>query len=408
MRRRVLLALLIAGAVINYADRQIIAILKPLIGLDFQWTDAQYGHLASAFQFAAAIGLVLAGWLIDRIGLKRANPLAVGLWSAIAMAQALARTLLQFSTLRIALGAAEAFGTPVIVKSIAVLSPPSERSLAFGAMNVASTLGAIVTPLCVPALAAMLGWRIAFLIVGGMGLIWVVAWLFAAPRSGELGEPRRPDSSASSPTPWRAVWLDRRTWAVAGAKVFSDQVWWLLLFWAPDLLHRVYHLDIEQTSLPLVIIYACAAGGAMLGGLGSRQLLRRGWDLNSARKLPLLICAILAIPVAWVPGVHSEWLTVSLLGLTLAAHQGFSVNLFALIADIVPLRRLATVTGIGAFAGNLGGMGVLALTGWILTTTGSYGPVFSFAAASYLLALAWIQLLVPVLRPAVSKQLASL
>jgi ACS family hexuronate transporter-like MFS transporter len=398
LRRRVLLALLIVGAVINYADRQIIAILKPLIEVDFHWTDADYGQLASAFQFASAIGLLFAGRFVDRVGIKWANPIAVGAWSAIAMAQALAATFLQFGVMRIALGAAEALGTPVIVKSIATLFAPKERSLAFGGMNAASTGGAIVTPLFVPSVAALFGWRIAFLIVGAAGIVWVGAWIVTA-RAAELGGNVQQNSLAPRAS-WRVVIADRRTWAIIGAKALSDQVWWFLLFWAPDLLHRSYHLDLKQIALPLAVIYSCAALGSILGGLGSRQLLLAGMSINGARKLTLLACALLAMPVVLVPTIHREWVTVLLLALTLAAHQGFSANLFSLIADVVPMERLATVTGIGAFSGNLGGMGILAFTGWILMQKGTYGPVFLFAGLSYLLALLWIQLLIPVLKVA--------
>ena len=407
-RRRVLLALLIAGTVINYADRQIIALLKPLIGVDFHWTDAEYGHLASAFQLATAFGLLFAGRIVDRIGIRSANPLAVGAWSAISMAQALAHTLVQFGVLRVALGAAEALGTPVMVKSIATWFSARERSLAFGAMNAASTAGAIVTPLLVPPLAATLGWRSAFFVVGAVGLLWVLVWLLAARGVTDPGEatatvsaPLTATATATAdPGSWRAALHDRRTWAIAGAKALSDQTWWFLLFWAPDLLHRFYQLNLRQTSAPLALMYCGAAAGALLGGFGARRLLERGMGLNRGRKLALLLCALLALPLAWVPSVHQEWMTVLLLALTLAAHQGFSVTLFALIADIVPATRLATVTGIGAFCGNLGGMGILAFTGWILTRQGDYGPVFLFAAASYVLALLWIHWLVPVLQPA--------
>jgi ACS family hexuronate transporter-like MFS transporter len=321
----------------------------------------------------------------------------VGTWSLIAVAQAGARTLTGFGTLRVALGAAEAMGTPVLVKSVAVLFAPSERSVAFGAMNAASTAGAIVTPLAIPVLAATWGWRSAFVIVGSTGLLWVVAWLAAARGTAELGATAEPPSPAGRPA-WGEVLGDRRTWAIAGAKVFSDQVWWFLLFWAPDILHRLHGLDILQTSVPLATIYGCAAAGALAGGFASRALIRRGMTLNRARKLTLLGCAVLAIPIASVPVLRGEWTTVGVLGLTLAAHQGFSVNLFALIADIIPPARVATVTGFGAFCGNLGGMGILAFTAWLLTRRGDYSPVFAFAAVSYLLALLWIHLWLPVLR----------
>jgi ACS family hexuronate transporter-like MFS transporter len=389
---------LIIGAILNYADRQVIAILKPLIESAFHWTDADYGHLASGFQLASAVGLLFAGWFVDRVGIKWANPIAVGAWSGFAMAQALAVTFFQFGALRIALGAAEALGTPVVVKSIAILFPPKERSLAFGGMNAASTTGAIVTPLFVPAIAAVWGWRIAFLMLGAVGIAWVAAWIVAAQPATLDARPEK--SSPTAVASWGLALRDRRTWAIVGAKALSDQVWWFLLFWAPDLLHRLYRLDLQHTSVPLALIYTCAALGSIIGGLASRHLLQSGMSLNAARKLTLLSCALLATPIAIVPSIHREWVTVGILGLTLAAHQGFSVNLFALIADVVPVQRLATVTGIGAFSGNLGGMGILAFTGWILTERGIYGPVFLFAGCSYLLALLWIHLFIPVLQAA--------
>jgi ACS family hexuronate transporter-like MFS transporter len=403
-RRRLILALLILGAMLSYADRQIIALLKPLIGADLQWDDAQYGHLASGFQLASAVGLLFAGWLVDRIGVRWSNPIAVAAWSALSMAQALVRTFLQFAALRIGLGAAEALGTPVIVKSIAALFAPSQRALAFGGMNASTTAGAILTPLFVPALATLLGWRSAFLLVGAVGVLWVVAWMFAARGAAELGGPGSVGAASvvAAPVarvPWAVLLRDRRTWAIAGAKALSDQVWWFLLFWGPDLLQRLYHLDIAATAVPVAVIYGCAACGAILGGLGARFLLRRGIELIRARKLALLGCALLATPVVLFPQLHREWSAVFLLGLTLAAHQGFSVNLFALIADVVPGERLATVTGVGAFAGNLGGMGILSFTGWVLTREGNYGPVFLIAGASYLLALGWIQVWLPVPSP---------
>jgi ACS family hexuronate transporter-like MFS transporter len=396
-RRRVLIALLIVGAVINYADRQIIALLKPLIALDFHWSDAQYGRLAAGFQLAAAFGLLFAGWFVDRIGIKRANPIAVGAWSSIAMAQAFAHSLVQFGALRIALGGAEAMGTPVVVKSFAVLFPPAERSLAFGAMNAASTLGAIVTPLFVPVLASWWGWRSALLIVGASGIVWVAGWWSAARRFDAWGE-AAPSQPGATRVRWREVLADRRTWAVAGGKLLSDQVWWFLLFWAPDLLQREYHMSMLETAVPLAVMYSCAALGAILGGVVPRQLIHAGIGIMRARKQVLLTCAVLALPIGLVPIIHRPWITVAVLGLALAAHQGFSANLFALITEIVPALRVATVTGVGAFSGNLGGMGILSFTGWILTREGGYGPVFLFASVSYLLALAWLQCLLPGMR----------
>jgi ACS family hexuronate transporter-like MFS transporter len=397
LHRRILLALLITSGVLNYADRQIIAVLKPLLQSDLRWSDADYGHLTAAFQFAAAFAYLGAGWVVDRVGWRWANPLATGTWSLAAMAHALARTLGQFTVARIALGATESLGTPTAVKTIAALFEARERSVALGAMNAAGNIGAIITPLFVPALALSFGWGAAFLVTGGIGLLWVAAWLIAA--RGDAPIPAvgvvPTLSHDAGPVSWRAVLGDRRTWTIAGGKVLSDPVWWFLLFWAPDFFHRIFHLDMRGFAVPLAVVYTAAAGGSLLGGFVSGRLIAAGVGIIKARKLTMLVSALLVLPVPLALVVSNYWLAVAILGLTLAAHQGFSVNLFALTTDVLPGRRVGTVISVAALCGNLAGMVVLQLAGSVIGRGGGYGLLFGMAAVTYLLALGWIQLMLP-------------
>jgi ACS family hexuronate transporter-like MFS transporter len=406
-RRRWLLTLLILAGILNYIDRQIIAVLKPVIERDLHWNDQDYGLLASAFQFAAAIAYLGVGGFVDRVGLKWAMPLAVGTWSLAAAAHAVARGFAQFAGVRVALGVTEAVYTPAAVKTIAVVYRTEERGLAVGALNAANSLGAIVTPLAAPLVAAALGWRAAFLVTGALGLAWAGAWF--ATMSGHLPTPApapKPLAGAATQPPpqpkvgWLQALRDRRTWAVVGAKALSDQVWWLLLFWTPDLFHRVFHLTTLQSGVPLAVIYSFAGVGALGGGWLSGRLLAGGMSLDKARKRVMLACGILVTPVFLVLYVQSYWLAVGLLSLALFAHQAFSTNLFALITDITPSRRIGSVTSLAAFAGNMAGMSILALVGLALSHGGSYLPFFIVISCAYLLALGWIQLLVPRLAPA--------
>jgi ACS family hexuronate transporter-like MFS transporter len=392
-RRRLLLALLIFSGVLNYADRQIIAVLKPLLQDELHWTDVDYGHLTAIFQFAAAFAYLGAGWVVDRIGWRRANLLAVGTWSLAAMAHAFARTLGQFTLARVALGATESLGTPTAIKTIAVLFEAKGRSAALGAMNAAGNVGAIITPLFVPTLALSLGWAAAFIIMGAIGLIWVALWWAALPPTA------RPESAgadlSASPVSWRAVLTDRRTWAIAGGKVLSDQVWWFLLFWAPDFFHREFKLDMQGFAIPLAVVYGTAALGSLVGGWVSGRLIAGGMGVTEARKATMLVCALLVIPVPLALWVDNYWIAVGLLSLTLAAHQGFSVNLFALTTDVTPASRVGTVISVAALFGNLSGMVVLQVAGWLIGGGYGYGPLFGLAAVSYLLALGWVRLLLP-------------
>jgi ACS family hexuronate transporter-like MFS transporter len=398
-RRWLLLGLLILAGVINYADRQIIAVLKPLLERDLRWSDQDYGLLTSIFQFSAAISYLGVGWFVDKVGLKWANPLSVGAWSLAAMAHTVVRTFAGFAVARVALGATEAVYTPAAVKTVAVFYAARERGMALGFMNAANNLGAIITPLVVPWLAVSFGWRAAFLVIGVAGLIWVAAWFPLM--FGKIDGPARTKAAApAARVGWGEILVDRRTWAIVGAKALSDQVWWFLLFWTPDLLHRVFHLSVGQIGWPLATIYACAAGGSLLGGYVSGKMLTLGFSLNAARKLTLLCCALLATPVALVPVIHNLGLAIALLGLTLAAHQGFSTNLFALITDITPARRVGSVTSLSALFGNLAGMSILAVVGFSLSHGGDYLPFFVLISISYLMAVGWIQLWLPRLKAA--------
>jgi ACS family hexuronate transporter-like MFS transporter len=396
--RRLLLALLITAGILNYADRQIIAVLKPLLQAKLGWSDSDYGDLTSVFQFSSAFALLGVGWVVDRVGWRWANPLAVGTWSLAAMAHAFTRTLGQFTVARVALGATEAFGTPTGIKTVAVFFAARERSVALGLMNASGNVGAIVTPLFIPALTLSLGWQGAFVITGGCGLLWVAAWMLFTRGSAPAlaADPGRTiPSDGGQPVSWIQVLTDRRTWAIAGGKVFSDPVWWFLLFWAPDFFHRVFHLDMQGFAVPLALIYTAAALGSMAGGFISGRLVARGMPVAKARKRTMLVCALLVVPVPLALATHNYWIAVAILGLTLAAHQGFSVNLFALTTDVTPSSRVATTISIAALFGNLAGMAILRLAGNVIGHGKGYGLLFGMAAVAYLLALAWVHCVLP-------------
>ncbi len=393
-RRNLLLALVILSGILNYADRQIIAVLKTLLQAQLNWTDADYGDLTTIFQFAAAMAYVGAGWVVDRVGWRRANILAVASWSLAAMAHGVVRTFGQFALARVALGATESLGTPTSIKTIGTLFEARARSVAMGAMNSATNIGAVITPLVVPTIAVVWGWQAAFLLTGGLGLVWVAAWVLttrtAALPGGEVPVP----AVAGAPVSWRVVLTDRSTWAIAGAKVLIDQVWWLLLFWIPDFFHRQFHLDIKQAAVPTAVIYLIAASGSIIGGWASGRLIAGGSAVTDARKAVMLVAALLMLPVPLALFVDNYWLAVGFLGLTLASHQAFSVNLFALTTDVVPASRVGTVISVGALCGNLSGMTVLWVASRLIGKFG-YGPWLALAAVAYLLALAWIRRLIP-------------
>ncbi|MBS0332987.1 MAG: MFS transporter [Proteobacteria bacterium] len=393
-RRWWLLGLVMLAGILNLVDRQVISVLKPLIEVELHWTDADYGRLASLFQLSAAVAYLGVGWIVDRLGVKWASPAGVLTWSLAAMAHGWAMTMGQFSAARIALGATESMGTPSFVKTVGAVFSARTRSLAFGFSNGVSSIGAIVTPLFLPLMAVTLGWRDTFVFVGVVGLAWVAIWL-AVTRGLSFADTSSSGSALPTLGGLEALLGDRRTLGIAGAKVLSDQIWWLLLFWAPDFFHRVYGVGVAELGPPLAVAYTGSAVGSVAAGWAGTRLLARGYSLNAVRKGVMLVSALLVTTIPLALLTHNLWAAAGLLAVTMAGHQGFSVSIFATIADITPRSRVGTVTSFGAFCGNLAGMGIVYLAGRILTAGLGYMPLLAIAAVSYLLGLAWLHAWVP-------------
>jgi ACS family hexuronate transporter-like MFS transporter len=391
------LALVFAAAMINYIDRQAIALLKPMLEDEFGWTDLDYAHIVSGFQLATVCSIMAAGWFVDRVGLRWGYAIGVGAWSLAGIAHAFVTTVAGFVGVRIALGVTEAVGTPAAVKTVATWFRGGDRSLALGIMNTAPNIGAVATPLVVPAIAVAFGWKMAFVITGAVGFIWLAFW-FLLPRPPKLDPPI---TSAVTPATKRRlndfvqILTDRRAWAIAAAKFLTDFVWAFLLFWGPDLFHKRFGLDTAELALPVAAIFLMAACGSLFGGWLSTRLMIKGRSLNASRKIPMLLSALAALPVPLVMLAPNLWVGVLLLGLTLAAHQCFSANVFGLATDLFSPARVGLVVGFGATFGNLSGLGMLELTGFVLHGTGSYLPMLLMCGAAYAFGLLAISLLVP-------------
>jgi MFS transporter, ACS family, hexuronate transporter len=389
-RRWAIVALAFVAIMLNYFDRQIIALLKPTLETQFGWDDRDYSHMASAFQFSAALAFLGTGWFIDRVGLRRGFALGVGIWSLAGMAHALVSSVAGFVGARAVLGAAESIGTPAQVKTAAAYFPPEKRSMMLGIGNMASNFGAVIAPLSIPPLAVWLGWRATFLIAGGAGLLWVVAWLAIRP-------PEEVEAAAqeAAPVPWLSMIRDRRQWALIAAKCFSDNVWWFLLFFAPDLFHRRFGLGQGELGLPVAFIYLMAALGSLSGGWLPSRLLSRGVGIDRARKGSLLLYALLILVAPLVILAGNAWTGALILGCALFAHQGYSTNVFSMATDLFPARTIGTAIGIAAFAGNLAGMAMIEAAGWSLDSGHGYPPLLFVCGGSYLAGLLLVQLLVP-------------
>jgi ACS family hexuronate transporter-like MFS transporter len=390
-------ALLFFATTINYIDRQVLGVLAPYLQTVIGWNEIQYGYIVTSFQAAYAVGLLVAGGVIDRLGTRIGYAISIAIWSLAAMSHALVQSVIGFAAARFALGLGEAGNFPAAIKTVAEWFPRKERALATGIFNSGSNVGAIVAPLAVPWITLRLGWRWAFLFTGFLSASWLIAWLTVYRRGGT---PVQDDEETASKLPWGHLLAYRQTWAFLLGKFITDPVWWFLTFWLPKFLNSEHGLTLTDIGPPLVAIYVMADCGSIAGGWIASVFLRRGWSANRARKSAMLICASAVVPVIFAAKARNLWTAVALLGLAAASHQGWSANLFTLVSDMFPRRAVASVVGIGGFGGAVAGMLIATFTGFLLQFTGSYVPLFVMASSAYLLALPVIHLLIPKLEPA--------
>jgi MFS transporter, ACS family, hexuronate transporter len=406
--RWIICGLLFFATTFNYIDRQVIGLLKPTLQHELHWSELDYAHIILLFQLAYALGYLVMGPVIDRLGTRMGYALSALIWSVAAMAHAGARTVAGFGEARFALGFGEGGSFPASIKTVAEWFPRKERALATAIFNSGTNLGPIIVPLIIPWITIRYGWRITFVITGAINLAWIVPWLLvyrppAEHKSLSSAELAYIHSDASEPPakiPWARLLPHRQLWAIAIAKFLTDPVWWLFLFWIPDFLNRTHGLNLLALELPLVVIYTGATIGSLAGGWLSGWLLKKGWSVNASRKTAMFVCACGAVPIVFAAHASSLWVAVGLLTLSTASHQGWSANLFTLSSDMFPRRAVGSITGIIGMAGAFGGMLIAEVVGVLLQKTGSYYLIFAIAAGAYLTALLLIHLIVPRLEPA--------
>jgi ACS family hexuronate transporter-like MFS transporter len=393
---------------LNYIDRNVLAVLAPLLQKTIGWNDIQYSNIVSAFTAAYAIGLLVTGRFLDRVGTRIGYVVVMALWSMAAMSHALARSVLGFATARFLLGLGESGNFPAGVKAVAEWFPRRERALATGIFNSGTNVGPAVAPLVVPLIAVKLGWQWAFVLTGLLGVPWLAAWLltFRRPQehpkvsAAELAYINSDPSGPETRLAWPRLLPHRQTWAFVAGKVMSDPIWWFFLFWLPAFLNKRHGLPVTRMGVPLIVVFNVAFVGSIVGGWLPAKFLQWGWSLNRARKTTMLICALVIVPIVFAATVHGLWAAVALISLAAAGHQGWSANLWTLASDVFPRPAVGSVTGIGGFFGAVSGVAFQKLTGYVLQATGSYVPLFLIAGTAYLCGLLMIHLLAPRLAPA--------
>ncbi|NDP28164.1 MAG: MFS transporter [Flavobacterium sp.] len=410
--RWVVCALLFFATTINYIDRQVIGLLKPTLEIEFHWTEVDYGYIVMAFAAMYALGYVIFGSFIDKVGSKIGYSISVFIWSIAAMLHAAVKNTFGFGMVRGLLGLAEAGNFPAGVKAVAEWFPKKERALATGIFNSGTSIGAVVAPLLVPWILGVYGWQEAFLITGTLGFVWLLFWwiFYEIPsKQKRLKQPEfdfihsdnEPEFSESAvKLKWSQLLCLRQTWVFIVGKVLTDPIWWFFLFWLPAYFSDTFNLDLTKPSLHLAVIYAATTVGSIGGGYLSSYFIKKGWPVLKARKTTLLIAAIAVTPIFLAKFATDIWIAVGIIGLATAAHQAWSANIFTIVSDIVPKKAVSSVVGIGGMSGSIASTLFPLLVGSLLAYYKNLGNIklgydilFIICGCAYLLAWIIIQML---------------
>jgi MFS transporter, ACS family, hexuronate transporter len=409
-----ILALVFLATTINYFDRSIVGVMAPTLQSLFNWTNKDYAAIMVSFKIAYGIGLLFMGGIIDRLGTRIGYTISIAIWSIFGMLHAAIRpafSLVGFIAARFGLGIGESGNFPAAIKTVAEWFPKRDRAFANGIFDASTSVGAILAPFIVGAIVTVKGdnWQIPFLFTGVLSGLWVILWLrtYRKPElhpklSKEELEYINSDSTEETEgkIPWIKLFPKRETWAFALTTI-TDGVWWFYLFWGAKFLAAQFSVDIKNIGLPFLIIFLMADAGSLLGGLASGALIKKGWSINKARKITLLVNAIIILPVAFVPVTTSKWLAVFLIGLGAAGHQSWSINSYTLVPDVFPRKATASVIGIGKMVGVAVAVIADLALGAVLDTADNSGYFWAFIIAgfSYISILGFVHLLMPKMTP---------
>lgn len=396
-----IVVLLLFATTINYIDRQVLGILAPQLQEHFNLSESDYGLIIMAFQAAYAIGLLSMGALLDRIGTRVGFLISVSVMSLAGMAHAAASSVVSFAVARFGLGIGASANFPAAVKTIAEWFPKKERALATGIFNTGSNIGAILSPLLIPVVALTWGWQWAFIGAGALGFVWLLFWylVYQKPEintklsAQELAYIQQDETEPElKKLPWKSIIGYKQTWGICLSRFLTDPIWWFFLFWLPKYLHATYNIDLMHIGLPLVIVYLVSIGGSVFGGWFSSHLIKKGRNHLGARKLTILMMALLVVPIFLTSFINSVWVAVLLVSMAAFAHQGYAANIFTVASDIFPKNAVGSVTGLAGFAGAIGGVLFSGGVGLILEYSKSYYTIFAIASLAYL--ASWLALAV--------------
>lgn len=456
--------LLFLATTINYLDRQVLSLTwTDFIKPEFHWDNNDYGNITALFSIFYAISMLFAGRLVDKLDTKRGFLWAIGVWSvgaclhafcgiatagivsgnwfvgfegakdAIALVNntglVVSVSVALFIFARFVLAVGEAGNFPAAIKATAEYFPKKDRAFATSIFNAGATVGALAAPITIPFIAKAYGWEMSFIIIGALGFVWMGFWVFVYDKP-EVHKRVSADELAyiqqdliadrklanyveetKEKVSFAEVFKFKQTWAFALGKFMTDGVWWFFLFWTPAYLKSVYGMDSTTSALPLFVLYMITLLSIIGGWLPTYFVDKKGMNPYEGRMRAMLIfaffplLALLAQPLGHI----TYWIPVIIIGISGAAHQAWSANIFSTVGDMFPKKAIATITGIGGMAGGIGAFIINKGSGVLFDYTGKnsivfmgfkgeeagYFIIFSICAVCYLIGWTVMKTLVP-------------
>ena len=459
-------AMLFFATIVNYLDRQVLSLTwDEFIKPEFHWDESHYGTITAVFSFVYAACMLFAGRFVDWLGSKKGYLWAIGIWSLGACMHALCGIVTEhfvglhsaaelmgatgdvvvtiatismycFLGARCVLALGEAGNFPAAIKVTAEYFPKKDRAYATSIFNAGASIGALIAPLSIPLLAKAWGWEMAFIVIGGLGFIWMGFWVFmyTAPAKSKhvnkaeleyIEQDSYEDAAQTTPQTeekkmsFQQCFGYKQTWAFAIGKFMTDGVWWFFLFWTPSYLNTQFGIKTSDgLGIALIFtLYAITMLSIYGGKLPSIIIKKTGLNPYAARMRAMLIFAFfpLLVLLAQPLGTISPWFPVILIGIGGAAHQSWSANIFSTVGDMFPKTAIATVTGIGGMAGGIGCMVLQYIAGELFVYAGEtnmtfmgfegkpagYFVIFCVCAVAYLIGWCIMKALVPKYKPIV-------
>lgn len=405
--RWIIAALLFLSTMINYADRLALSIVSRDMRAEFHMTEEDYSYVVTVFLAAYAIMYAGSGYLTDRLGTRRGFAAFISTWSVAAMLHALTTGMWSLAAVRFLLGLSEPGNWPAAAKAVAEWFPPRQRAFGVGVFNAGSSLGSAIAPPMVAYLTLRFGWRFAFLGVGSLGLLWLMAWLlvYQPPHFNRLlradeyarikSEVQPPgETSAASHVDWRKVIRMRQCYTLILARFFTDPVIYFVIFWLPEYLRKERGFNLQMVGDYAWVPFTVAGAGYLFSGWLSGRMMQAGWKLPDARKFGLLISALLMPVAILAPLVPSAGLAIAATCFITVGHAFFVSNIQTLPADLFPGHEMATASGFSGMGGAVGGILANLMTGYVVQHF-SYAPVFFMAGLMHPLSTTLVYRLLP-------------